>query len=330
MNVGIIGIGRMGQRHLEVFRMIPEVEIKGIYDINKKLAEIVSKKYSVPMYSSIDKILKISNLDAVSICTPNHLHKEPTLLSMEENLHVLVEKPFATNISDCDEMIKKSERKKVKLMIAHTHRFYPVNQKIKMILKNQELGEINTISCISLNPGFLKSKKKTASTTQWIMEKEARSGVFMTDAIHFVDLLRWWLEKEPEKLIKISEKIDENQIEERGMFALKFSDFLGGFITCNYRSPGVFQNKFHIMGANGILRANFEPNLVIGKEKWKEIPIKIPRIIKNESMKVNHIYAGFYNELQSFIECVKNDTEIPVSGEDGKKNLEIILRLYEK
>ena len=165
-------------------------------------------------------------------------------------------------------------------MVGHTHRFYPINEKIKSILKTEELGELNSISIISFNPGYLKDK---VNIPNWIQDKDSKSGVFMLDGIHFIDLVRWWLEKDPIKIIKISKSSLKNGVENKGMFSMIFENEIGVNVICNYSSPGVFQIMHTIIGTNAILKGNFEPNLMIGRRKWNTIPLDFPNIIKNES-----------------------------------------------
>ena len=94
VGVGVVGTGFWGENQVRVFRQNKTSELLGICDADATRAKEVGGKYDVPSYSSLDEFLKISGLDAVTVCTPTHTHLDVGLRVMEAGMDLLVEKPM--------------------------------------------------------------------------------------------------------------------------------------------------------------------------------------------------------------------------------------------
>lgn len=135
----------MGEMHLKGYLDSPKSCVLGIYDIDKNRSQEMAEKYNIPAYESIDDLLESSELQAVSICTTDQYHAEPSLRAFSKKKHVLLEKPIATTLSDADRIIEGAENAGIKLMIGHLARFCPQYKKLKEIIDGGELGEIISI-----------------------------------------------------------------------------------------------------------------------------------------------------------------------------------------
>ncbi|WP_140421068.1 Gfo/Idh/MocA family protein, partial [Bacillus cereus] len=120
LKVGIIGCGSIAQhRHLPEYEANPYVQIVAVCDSNKKRAKKIANNYGVNMYTDYNELINCEELDAVSVCTPNHLHASISIAALQAGIHVLCEKPMATSKADAEMMIGAAEKSGKKLMIGH-------------------------------------------------------------------------------------------------------------------------------------------------------------------------------------------------------------------
>ena len=104
----IVGFGNIGRRHAEHILTSPAAELGAVCDIKQELKE--KAPGSVSFYSTIAEMLEASEVDVLCVCTPNYLHEPHTILGLEAGCHVVVEKPMAISVEQCDNMISASQR----------------------------------------------------------------------------------------------------------------------------------------------------------------------------------------------------------------------------
>ena len=127
---GIIGCGRIGNRHAE--HASTYGELIAVCDTDEHKAKSIADKYNCKFYTSIkDLLLAHSEIDCISICTPNGLHAEHSILSFKNNFNVLCEKPLAINSHDAAEMLKASENANKRLFAVKQNRFNPPVKAVK-------------------------------------------------------------------------------------------------------------------------------------------------------------------------------------------------------
>jgi len=322
IKVAIIGAGRMGQRHAEAYKKIKNVEIIGFYDKLGKNANDLAKKFKVKKLT-LQQILKDKTIEAVNVCTPNFDHAKMTISALNSGKHVLVEKPMATNLKDCNEMINAAKKNKVNLMVGQTYRFYPSSIITKKIIDKKNIGKIKIIQIQSLDPGFISGQKKMPT---WYNKKESGGGVIF-DLIHVVDLLRYWLNSEIlEVSVPLIEKIDKKaSAEQMTLVVLKFKNGTAVSLMAVAPSWGIRDTGIKIVGEKGLLYTRYGEEVKVGNKKWKQYDFPF----KSRNTNYKHNLAGFINELQEFIDSINEKRKPSVSGNDGKANVLGILSIYQ-
>lgn len=144
IKVGIIGCGGIARStHAPNYKKIDDVEIVACADIDANAARNMAKEFKIPRYYlDYNEMLEKEEIDAVSVCTPNVLHKDPAIAAMKAGTHVLTEKPMAGNLSDAIEMYETSKKTGKILIVGFQTRFRPDLNIIKNIVSSGELGEI--------------------------------------------------------------------------------------------------------------------------------------------------------------------------------------------
>ena len=154
IRVGIIGCGKIAQvRHLPEYAANPNAEIVAFYDKNMTRAQDMAAKYGGKVYNSFYELVDDPNVDAVSICVENRSHAEICTAALYAGKHVLVEKPMAITLAECESMVAAAERNSRHLMVGHNMRFDPVHRKAKQLLDSGIIGDVITFRSVYGNSG---------------------------------------------------------------------------------------------------------------------------------------------------------------------------------
>ena len=145
LKVGVVGCGFIAEKwHIPCFlRLKQNVVIQAVCDLNQSIASSVAKKFSIPgAYSNISEMLQKEDLDIVDICTPPQVHTPLAIEAMERGCHVLLEKPMALKVSDCDHMIDVAQKGSLKLCVVHNEIFRPPLLKARELLEKGDIGKL--------------------------------------------------------------------------------------------------------------------------------------------------------------------------------------------
>nr|MDO8097624.1 Gfo/Idh/MocA family oxidoreductase [Candidatus Njordarchaeota archaeon] len=140
---GIIGCGAAAEFHSAGMEGVenPNLKFVGCYDVNKETLENFSRAKHIPSYNSMEELLE-SDIDAALVLVPHHLHAAITKTVAKAGKHVLIEKPMAMTLEQCDEMIADTRKARVRLMIAENHRFLPAHKVIKEAVERGLIGDV--------------------------------------------------------------------------------------------------------------------------------------------------------------------------------------------
>ncbi len=140
IKVGIIGLGHMGQLHMQNVMRIRGFEVVAGADKalkNRKYAE----RFHVKTYDDYTKLIDSEEFDAVIISLPNFLKKEGVFYAAEKGLDIFLDKPISRNLTEAKEMVRKVEKQDVRMMVGVNYRYFPCVQKLKNKIDNGEIGD---------------------------------------------------------------------------------------------------------------------------------------------------------------------------------------------
>lgn len=183
INIGIIGIGTIGKRHLMAIDQIDDINLVGIVDLSEPAQKFCIDK-NIPLFKNLNHLLQNNRVDGVIISTPTISHCENAISAMELGLDILIEKPIAATTIEAQEITKTAIKNKCKVLVGHQRRFYPLVLKTKEIVKNEELGKV-----VGLSGLWALRKDKDYFIPGW--RKEVTAGPVITNLIHDIDYLRF-------------------------------------------------------------------------------------------------------------------------------------------
>ncbi len=328
---GIIGSGAVWRFHKFGCKNNPKIKFKAVFDINEKTARRCTKVNKMTYCNTIDDLLKI-DIDAVLIMVPHFLHESYVIAAAEADKHVLCEKPMATTLEGCDDMIKATEKAGVKFMIAENHRFLPVHKYVMEAVQSGLVGKVFLVRSyegVNEIPGLMKSGHWKGHPVM------AGGGALMDMGAHKFATINWilndkvesaycWLAKQ---CTNLSEKAEDN-----AMVLLKY---LSGTIVETIVSFTVISpptNSLEIYGTKGSIIENHEWNKPVkifsnhesmgnNRGKWYE-----PEIKHGPFPKYYEISMGI--EDSYFTDCIINDIKPDFSPEQAREAIKTVLLSY--
>ena len=188
--VGLAGLGKISHRHLEAIAVSPSnLELIGLCDSDPDRAPASGPLLQTPCFGSLQSLLAESNLDIISICTPSGLHAQQTIEAARAGVHVITEKPMATNLTDARRMIEECDSAGVRLFVVNQCRFNPIFQRLHRAIREGRFGRI-FMSQINV---FWSRPQNYYDADPWRGTIDLDGGALMNQAIHYVDLLHWLL-----------------------------------------------------------------------------------------------------------------------------------------
>ena len=142
IGIGVIAAGQMGQRHANVYRQLPEVELRAVADLNTHAAHAAADPAGAAVYADWRDLLARDDVQAVSICLPDWLHRDAVIAAAAAGKHILLEKPLAIDVTDADDMLAAVERAGITLLVGHTLHFDP---RYAMPLEDYRRGAIGDV-----------------------------------------------------------------------------------------------------------------------------------------------------------------------------------------
>ncbi len=141
VRIGVIGVGRMGQRHCRVYSNLRRVRMVGVCDANPQLGSQVASQYDVPYFSEVDDLL--DQVDAVSLAVPTPLHFELARHCIEKDKHLLIEKPMAETLEQAETITRLAEGCGLIVQVGHIERFNPAFVELKNVMEERTVLAIN-------------------------------------------------------------------------------------------------------------------------------------------------------------------------------------------
>jgi predicted dehydrogenase len=188
LRLGIVGAGAITQvGHLPALKRLKEIEVIGLCDNDRPKAQALADRFGIPdVFDDIGELVETDALDALLVCTPNHLHESHVLAAIAAGLHVFVERPMALTVAGSNRIIKAAAKKQRVVMVGANHRYRPDVQMIRSFVQSGELGDLESIRAW----WFLSRAGRTS--LGWRQKREQAGGGAMLDlGLGLLDLSLW-------------------------------------------------------------------------------------------------------------------------------------------
>jgi len=323
---GLLGYGAWGREHARIIAENERASLVAVAEGTIEGRKEVEKVYSARTYPDYKELIANESLDVIDITLPDYLHYEAAVAALEAGNNVLLEKPMALTLEECDNILKLVEeqmhagRKAPILAIGFELRASPLWGRIKELIQQGKIGvpralNMEVFRCAPY-PGSGGWRRKKNRASEWILD-----GV-----IHYIDLIRWYFEgiTNPQMLRATANSAHEEALIENFCTTIQFSN--GAFGVLFY-TVGAYKNYItaKIVGEEGALWAywgegknNLSPEFFLeyGKERDKQrIAIEgLPGEV-----------FDLESEIKQVIRAVQEGGPVPATGEDGREAVRLCL-----
>jgi len=329
LRFGLVGCGRIAKRHSELLgdNQVAGAELAAVCDIKQDRARAIGKKFKVPFYTDMHKMMKNEQLDAVSVLTPSGYHAENVVALAPYGKHIIVEKPMALKLSDADAMIEACDKNRVKLFVVKQNRFNLPVVKLREALVSGRFGKLvlGTVRVRWCRTQEYYDQDEWRGT--WALD----GGVIANQASHHVDLLRWMMGEPVSVFAKSSTALVDIETEDTAVVVLRFLNGALGIIEATTATrPKDIEGAISVLGETGTVEIG---GFAVNKMRIWEFAKKEPadkKVLEQYSVNPPNVYGFGHREYyQHAVDCILNDSQQLVDGLEGKKTLELILAIYE-
>src|SRR5690349_4458277 len=328
--VAILGGGFIADIHLESYhRFIPEAEVVAIYARQADKAKAIATKHHIPQwYDSIEKLLAESGCEVVDICLPNYLHADATLKTAAAGKHIIIEKPLAVTLEEADAMIAACKKAGVKLMYAEELCFAPKYERVRHMVKEGAIGEIYMLK---------QAEKHSGPHSDWFYDiKLAGGGVLMDMGCHAIAWFRWMLNntKATSVYATMSTVLHKGRTkgEDNSVVIIEFENGVTAVAENSWAKHGGMDDRSEVHGTGGVIYADLfmgNASIAYSKNGYGYAMEKADTTVGWTFPVFEEAFnQGYPHELKHFIECVQQNKQPLVTGEDGRAVLEIIYAAY--
>lgn len=327
IGIGIIGSGFMGRTYSETIskyckRAQPVAVTAG------SRAEQLAKDYGMTLEPSVESLLARKDVDAVYIATPHHLHAEQALKAAQAGKHMVIEKPMACSVAECDAILEACKKANVWCSIAFTQRNRKCNIKAKQLIDEGAIGHIRHIEEVALNATGLVGLPK------WQSDPE-NLGTLFGHAIHNFDRIRWLTGREIRTVYAKCGSIEPDvKVEGTSMVLMTLTDGAVATLWASFQvpKPSFPRSQFtcRIIGDKGLidLDAYGEFRMAVDGE-WKLIENQEPIDWQGKGFLDPVRLESYSGQCQDFIDAVVDKRPPVVTGWDGRQAVAAALAAYE-
>jgi len=318
VNTAVIGCGYWGPNLVRNFFSLSDCDVKSVCDIDTKRLDHIKSLY--PRIHTLKEYAGIINdpdIEAIAVATPVRFHYEIAKLSLENGKHTFIEKPMASSVAECKDLIEIAKKNKLILMVGHTFIYSTPIQKIKQIFDSGELGKIQYISCKRLNLGLFQKDINVA----WDL------------APHDISIILHIMGEMPESINCQGKAHVNPNIEDVTCMTLNFHNNCLAIIQSSWLDPNKIRETTFVGSKKMLVYDDIEPNEKIKiYDKRVEVPPHYDTFAEFQySYHYGDMHAPYLKmveplkvECQHFMDCIKNKSTPLSNGEEGLKVVQVL------
>ncbi|HEY49186.1 MAG TPA: Gfo/Idh/MocA family oxidoreductase [Dehalococcoidia bacterium] len=336
LRVGLVGCGHVAQfAHIPALKRIKQAELASVCDVNSAVAQEIAKRFSIQgFYASLSEMLQDERLDIVDICTPPDTHASLALQAMEAGCHVLVEKPMALNTQESDQMIKASQNLGLKLGIGHNMLLHPLISRAISMVTNGYIGEL-----AGLDIQYLLNRYRGAVARHEHWCHNLHGGIFTNKLPPPISLAMAFLRNLEPVAVQSIKYTDREWLIADDLRVILQGDNGMATITVSTNCPkdifilDIFGTKrnLHLHLNNAVMytcgMARYGRCSVVFENFRQGLQILTGTASTALKTALRKHHFGHYALLLGFIESIQNDTEPPITAEEGRESIRLIEKI---
>jgi predicted dehydrogenase len=343
VRTALVGYGKVAHTHAWALSTLPEAQFVAVCGRNADRARAFAAQYDVTAYGDVEEMIERAEVEAVIVCTPHPAHAGPAIAAARRGAHVLVEKPLAADLRDCDAMIDAARQAGVKLGVISQRRLYEPVRRVKQAIEDGKIGRpaLGTVVILGWRDEAYYASDPWRG--KWDLEG---GGVLVNQSPHQLDLLQWFMGP-IEELCGYWANLNHPyiEVEDTAVAILRFrGGGLGSIVVSNSQKPGIY-GKVHVHGASGAsvgVQTDGGAMFIAGMSTVLEPPINDLWTVPGEEEMLEPWQAQdraaferidatrHYHLLQDrdFVQAILEGREPMVTGVEGRKAVELFTAIY--
>ncbi len=316
LGFGLIGFGRWGKHHAKAISQTKGAKLVAICAKSEESCMKAKKEFKVDTYQDYKELLKRKDIDIVDIVLPNYLHKQVAIDSLNHGKHVLLEKPMAMSVRECDAILRAVKKNNRILHIGFEMRVSPLWSKIKEIIDNGGIGRPIYV-IVELWRGPYRP-----GSDGWRYDKDRVGSWILEEPVHFLDLVCWYMEEigDPISVYARANSRGKGDLTENMSFLINFP---GGAYAVVNQTLAAYEHhqSVKIVGLKGALYGRWDGPVDEAANPTFQLEYYNGKVVRKVPIKE---MAGEAYEIKMEIEAMVNAVKRGKStylatGEDGRR-----------
>ncbi len=328
LRVALVGAGQVAEVHLQALGETSAAEVVGIFDQDQARAHERAVANRVPrVYAAWDELLKDDAAECVGVLLPHDLHERFTVEALQAGKHVVCEKPMGQTVGEMDRMLSAARAAGRKLLPVHNRVYSHAVERLHEIVESGQIGQV----ILGQTTGF--EGPRTVSVRPWLATERGGGGVLIAQAVHPAYVLRWMLGDVARVSCQFGElKVVDMTCEDTAIATLKFRSGAVAEMTATFGiAHGPFEHSIVLHGRDGYAQLGVRsrsPQQRFGLQVISPKAFGDPELHDVEIPAPDLSATSFRRMWEDYARGILEGPPTRVSGEDGKRAVEIILAAY--
>ncbi len=326
IRIAVVGCGRISAKHFEaVAQNGDDMELAAVCDSSRELAEKYATRYGVPGHLKYEDLLRESDCDLVSLCTPSGLHSSQAILAARHGKHVMTEKPMATHWQEGLDMVRACDEAGVRLFVIKQNRLNPPLQALKRAVTEKRFGRIYMVH---MNV-FWTRPQEYYDSAPWRGTWEMDGGAFMNQASHYVDLLDWLIGPVADVQAMTGTLARDIEVEDSGVMNVRWRNgALGSMSVTMLTYPKNLEGSITILGEKGTVRVG---GVAVNRiDHWEFAEgSDYDADVRNCGYEPLSVYGnGHGGYFRNVADVLRGRAAPETDGREGLRSLELLIAAY--
>ena len=321
----IFGCGNIARVHAMAIAETNGAELVAVCDVNGEQAREFSKIYGGRVIESYDELVSLSDVDTICICTPSGTHASLAIEAVSHGKNVVLEKPMAISVSECEQIIDACEKNDARLMVISQYRTMPGVQKTRELIRSGAFGKL--VIC-NVHMKYYRSPEYYYGSWRGTKLMDG-GGALMNQGIHGVDLLQYLCGNVKSVQSNVRTLVHDIEVEDTAVAVLEFENGALGVIEATTSTYPGFNRRIEICGERGsvILKEGNIERLIIRDEGICDTYTVDDHDSANNATVLD--ITGHKNQISDFVKVLNGDESVEICDQyEGIKAVRIIEEIY--
>ena len=324
LKTGIIGCGKVGDFHAKAYAQLKNSKFTAVCDANLERAKAFAERYNIHAYSDIAEMIQKEHLNVVSVCTPHPIHCDPAVTAAENGCNVLIEKPLASSLADCDRIIEAGDKNHVTIGTMVQRRFYRPCMRIHEAIEAGKIGKpvLGMVTMLGWRDKAYYDSDAWRGT--WALDG---GGALMNQAVHGIDMLIMLGGDVKSVFAKCETKARNIEVEDTAAAIIKYKNGALGVMEAATSLKDGQETVLSVSGTDGMISFGDSEILTWNTKDGSAAP-SVKDSMGGKNCAWTGVFEGHRLLVENMADAIENGTPLLIPACDARKAVDVILAIY--